>query len=113
MVWIRSVRSIAILTSNQQRQLVHWPDLPSACAGLTLSPSLTAVREASDEERSDGEAPPAAAAVPAAAESRPASGYAAPAPSLWQALSTPEDDLANEQLPFDCCDRSVNINQVR
>ncbi len=46
-------------------------------AGLTLSPSLTAVREASDEERSDGDQP-ADAAVPAAAESRPASGYAPP-----------------------------------
>ncbi len=46
-----------------------------ARAGLTLSPSLTAVREASDEERSDGDQP-ADTAVPAAAESRPASGYA-------------------------------------
>ena len=45
------------------------------CPGLTLSPSLTAVREASDEERSDGDQP-ADTAVPAAAESRQASGYA-------------------------------------
>ena len=46
-------------------------------AGLTLSPSLTAVREASDEERSDGEAP-ADTVLPAAAESRPATGYTLP-----------------------------------
>ena len=54
----------------------HQSDpLVSVHAGLTLSPSLTAVREASDEERSDGDQP-ADTALPAAAESRPASGYA-------------------------------------
>lgn len=80
---------------------------------------MDAVREASDEDDAsdDGRAArqrAAVAEVPPRSSTPPlAGGLHRRAPSLWDALSKPDTELRTQQLPFDCCDRSVDINQVR
>lgn len=81
---------------------------------------MDAVREASDEDDAsdDGRALRRNISIPVTAEVPPRTGTPSlaasyePAPFLWDALSKPDTELHSQQLPFDCCDRSVNLVQV-
>lgn len=93
-------------------------DVRVVAAGSDIGPLLAAVFEASDEDDASdnggGLRQGDAAEAPSRAGTPPLGGGPhRRAPSLWDALSKPDTELRTQQLPFDCCDRSVDINQVR
>lgn len=76
--------------------------------GQPSTSSLAAVAEGSGEDDDHVEEEDASEAIADVESETPR-----PAPPLWETLSKSDEQLESQQLPFDCTDRSVNINQVR